>query len=205
MKGTPALSLSLTRVSIICLAAQAHVHSRIVRESGGTLHAVPRDVGELRSAMLTLLAPPPTTASPTPTLLPVSFPTTHSLPHPLPCTCHSLFVSLSLTCPRCGAVNCEVGGGCGGCGRPLLSSPHLAASAYARYPPPPAVPLEGGWREEREREALGKRRRRDGETEGEREREGGREREGEGVCCLFVDGRWCPRLAQVYSLPWNTV
>jgi len=142
------------RVSIVSLAAQAHVHSRIVRETGGMMHAVPRDVAELKESLRRLLRPPVVGEAPPPALIPVAFPPSVSFASPVPCACHGKLVSVAYQCPRCEAVSCAVPAACPLCARPLLSSPHLAASAHHQRPPAPMLPVGGQWKRERRREAT---------------------------------------------------
>jgi transcription initiation factor TFIIH subunit 2 len=133
------------RVSVFCLAAEVFICRRIASDTGGEF-GVPRSIGQLRSLVLSLVPPRPTSAqgsaAPANALIKVGFPRRaeraarptlafSSSGGPTPQISENVY-----RCPQCNGAHTELPTQCVICGIKLMSSVDLTRTYHHLFPPP---------------------------------------------------------------------
>ncbi|MEW5309751.1 MAG: hypothetical protein WDW38_001613 [Sanguina aurantia] len=144
----PALCLPLCRISVVGVAAEVYVCSRLARDTGGT-YGVALSESHLEELMMRHAPPPAATAEQAGAeLVRMGFPQ-RSSEDPAAATFvgpNATLASGSYGCPRCKAKVAELPCECHVCGLTLVSSPHLARSYHHLFPIAPydELPQDSG-------------------------------------------------------------
>jgi transcription initiation factor TFIIH subunit 2 len=125
------------RVSIISLAAEVYVYSKLCRETRGVYRVILNET-HYREVLWEHVIPPAilaTTATEASTQLMMGFPMRSDESFATFCACHAGKYSLGgYQCPRCCSKICDLPMDCPVCGLMLVSSTHLARSYHHLFP-----------------------------------------------------------------------
>ncbi|KAK9805068.1 hypothetical protein WJX73_010881 [Symbiochloris irregularis] len=122
------------RVSIVGLAAQMYICSRITEDTGGS-YTVAMNEHHLQELVMAHSPPPPTRqADSAASLVRMGFPSRAPEGTKAFVGASAKLASAGFSCPRCKALVEELPCGCHVCGLTLVSSPHLARSYHHLFP-----------------------------------------------------------------------